>query len=93
MHRERGRAYRLLSLALTFGLTLLAAMFLGFQGGAWLDRRLGTDPWLALLGLVLGVAAAFRILFRDLLREFNDGDANGGRNDGNGNGEDGGGAR
>lgn len=70
MRGERGRAYRLLSLALSFGFTLLAAMFLGFWGGGWLDRRLGTGPWLSLLGLLLGVVAAFRILFRDLLAEM-----------------------
>ena len=91
MRRDRGRAYRLMSLAFSFGLTLLLAMFLGFTAGGWLDRRLGTDPWLALLGLVLGVAAGFRILFRDLLREFNDGGPRGGRDDGGG--EEGGDAR
>ena len=65
-----GGAWRLLGLGLTFGLTLLAAMALGYYGGRYLDSRLGTAPYLAMLGLLLGVVAAFRILMRDLMREF-----------------------
>jgi ATP synthase protein I len=30
---------------------------LGFSAGVWLDRRLGTSPWLSLLGFAMGLAA------------------------------------
>ena len=34
---------------------------MGILGGIgyWLDRRLGSAPWLLLLGLILGMAAGF----------------------------------
>jgi ATP synthase protein I len=37
---------------------------LGFAGGYYLDRWLGTSPWLMLVGLLLGIAAGFLNLFR-----------------------------
>ncbi len=57
-----------LSLAFTAGLTLLAGMFVGYHGGRYLDRLLGSEPWLSLVGTVLGVVAGFRVLLRDILR-------------------------
>ena len=32
---------------------------LGLAGGVFLDRVVGTTPWLTLLGLLLGLSAAF----------------------------------
>lgn len=56
------------SLAFTSGFTLLGGMLIGYYGGRFLDNRLGTTPWLTLVGIMLGVAAGFRILVRDILR-------------------------
>jgi F0F1-type ATP synthase assembly protein I len=39
-------------------------MAAGFFVGRWGDGRLGTAPWLSLLGFVVGVYAGFRQLFR-----------------------------
>ncbi len=36
--------------------------------GMWLDRRLGTQPWLMLLFLVLGLVAGFRRVLRAVAR-------------------------
>ncbi len=36
---------------------------IGVGAGVWLDKRLGTEPWLTLIGTVLGSIAAFRELF------------------------------
>ena len=47
-------------LGLFFGI----AVVLGWLGGHWLDRRWHTDPWLGIVGLVFGVAAGFRELYR-----------------------------
>ncbi|MEW6031931.1 MAG: AtpZ/AtpI family protein [Bacillota bacterium] len=55
------------SVAFTAGLTILAGMAIGYYGGRYLDRLLGTEPWLALVGSMLGVAAGFRVLIRDIL--------------------------
>ncbi len=46
------------------GLTLVICTMLGFVGGHYLDRWLGTSPWLMLVGLLLGIAAGFLNLFR-----------------------------
>jgi ATP synthase protein I len=46
------------------GLTLVISTVLGLVGGYYLDRWLGTGPWLLLVGLLLGIAAGFVNLFR-----------------------------
>jgi F0F1-type ATP synthase assembly protein I len=43
---------------------MAVAIVLGLMGGAWADEKLGTDPWLALVGLLLGAGVGFRALFR-----------------------------
>lgn len=35
--------------------TLTGGVVLGLLGGMWLDRKLDTNPWLTLAGLLLGV--------------------------------------
>ena len=50
------------------GLTLVVATMLGLAGGYYLDRWLGTSPWLTLIGLVLGIAAGFVNLVRSVQR-------------------------
>jgi ATP synthase protein I len=50
------------------GLTLVVATMLGLAGGYYLDRWLGTSPWLTLIGLLLGIAAGFVNLFRSVKR-------------------------
>ena len=44
---------------------------LGAAGGLWLDRKLGTFPWLALGGIVLGTFVAFYGLYRMLVPLLN----------------------
>jgi ATP synthase protein I len=46
------------------GLEIAACIAVGYLGGQWLDRRLGTEPWLEWLGLVVGVGAAIKALIR-----------------------------
>jgi ATP synthase protein I len=41
----------------TIGLAFVFALVLGFAAGVWLDRQLGTSPWLSLLGFAMGLAA------------------------------------
>ena len=56
------------SLMLSFGATLVVAMYYGYRAGQWLDARFGTAPWLALVGIMMGVTVGFRHLVRELLR-------------------------
>jgi F0F1-type ATP synthase assembly protein I len=52
---------------------LIASPLVGFFVGGWLDRKFGTSPWLTIVGLVLGFAAAgretYRIYRRNLAEE------------------------
>jgi ATP synthase protein I len=52
----------------SIGMTLVLATVIGLAGGYFLDRWLGTSPWLILIGLGLGIAAGFVNLFRSVKR-------------------------
>lgn len=51
---------RYAGLGFQFAFTLVAFGALGW----WLDSRLGTGPWLLVVGIFLGAAAAFLALLR-----------------------------
>jgi F0F1-type ATP synthase assembly protein I len=46
------------------GIFFGVAIVMGYFGGRWLDKRWHTDPWLSIAGLLVGVAAGFRELYR-----------------------------
>jgi ATP synthase protein I len=48
----------------TVGLDMVLAVVLGFLAGRWVDHKVGAHGWLTAAGFVLGVAAAFNILFK-----------------------------
>lgn len=48
------------------GFQLVASVLIGAFLGQWIDKKLGTTPWLMLLLLCLGTAAGFYNLFRVL---------------------------
>lgn len=48
----------------TVGLEVVLSILVGYFGGAWLDGKLGTSPWLGFIGLAYGIAAAVRALYR-----------------------------
>jgi ATP synthase protein I len=45
---------------------MVLATVIGLAAGYWLDRWLGTSPWLTLIGLGFGIAAAFVTFFRSV---------------------------
>jgi ATP synthase protein I len=49
---------------LGLGFELVAPLLAGLFGGRWLDGRLGTGPWLVLLGAVAGAAAGMLNFYR-----------------------------
>ncbi|MCL2567822.1 MAG: AtpZ/AtpI family protein [Oscillospiraceae bacterium] len=55
-----------LALLSQIGLTFVVCIALGFFGGRWLDGFLDTSPWFLMLGIILGIASAFKAVF-DLL--------------------------
>ncbi len=48
---------------LQFALTIVVFMF----GGMWLDRTLGTSPWLLILFVFGGASAGFYSIYRKLM--------------------------
>ncbi|MGI6452564.1 MAG: AtpZ/AtpI family protein [Syntrophomonadaceae bacterium] len=52
-----------LSDAINLGTTIAAAVAIGCLGGRWLDAKLATDPWLTVVGCLLGVATAMKVMW------------------------------
>jgi ATP synthase protein I len=61
-------AWKALGELSTIGLALVISTVIGLAGGYYLDRWLGTSPWLTLIGLMFGIAAGFVNLFRAVKR-------------------------
>jgi ATP synthase protein I len=49
------------------GVQFAAAIVLFFFLGRWLDGRLGTEPWLLILGVFVGAGAGFYSMYRKLV--------------------------
>ena len=58
----------------SIGMTLVLATVIGLAVGYYLDRWLGTSPWLIMIGLGLGIAAGFVNFFRSVKRAGQDTD-------------------
>ena len=48
---------------LQFAVTIVVFAF----AGIWLDKHLGTSPWLVILGVFVGAAAGFFSIYRQLM--------------------------
>lgn len=46
------------------GINLVVATFVGLAIGVFLDKKLGTQPWLTIIFLLLGIATGFRDLIK-----------------------------
>jgi len=51
---------------LGLGTTLAGSLLLGVGAGYWLDRRLGTSPWLLLAGALLGIFSGLFQLYKTM---------------------------
>ena len=63
---ERGDTIKMLRAISTFtqiGFMITACIVVGVFAGRYLDRLLGTSPWLLIILSLLGVAAAFKSIF------------------------------
>ena len=49
------------------GFQFTAAVLAGVFGGIWLDRSLGTSPWLTIVCIFAGAALGFYSLYRNLM--------------------------
>ncbi|MGE4468713.1 MAG: AtpZ/AtpI family protein [Desulfovibrio sp.] len=57
-----------LSTAGTIGLHLVCSTFVGMAFGWYLDKWLGTKPWLLLVMLIFGIIAGFRNVIHEMQR-------------------------
>ncbi len=60
MKRETRRWIKELAYYSSLGFQIALSIFIGLAVGVYLDRRFETRPWLTLVFLGLGIAAAFR---------------------------------
>ncbi len=65
---DLARAYRSVAPVLHLGWTMAAALALATLGGAWLDNKLDTKPWLTLGGAVLGLVGGLLEILRTVRR-------------------------
>lgn len=59
-------------LASTIGILLVVSTVIGYAFGNWLDKKLGTAPWLMLVFTILGIVAGFIEMFRIVNRMAED---------------------
>lgn len=52
-----------ISMLASMGITMVACTFIGLLIGIYLDKRFGTEPWLTMIFLILGIAAGFRNIY------------------------------
>jgi ATP synthase protein I len=64
---QTAAAYRKASPILDASWQMVGAAALGTFLGWWLDKKLGTAPWLLLVGAVLGVATGMYAFIRSVL--------------------------
>jgi ATP synthase protein I len=57
-----------LSNAWMVGLQIVSGTFIGLLMGIFLDKWLGTKPWLTIVFLLLGIAAGFKNVFKEIKR-------------------------
>lgn len=60
MDKETKKAAIQMAYASSIGISMVIAIFGCLFLGVWLDRKLGTDPYLTLLFLLMGIVAGFR---------------------------------
>ena len=63
--KERGN-WGALGKASLLGIHLVTSTFVGLAIGYFLDKWLGTEPWLLLAFLVFGIAAGFKNMFLEV---------------------------
>ena len=66
MSPARRPNYRKLAALSSLGLMLPSSIAVGLFLGYFLDKQLGTDPWLLIAFTLFGVASGFLSLFRGL---------------------------
>ncbi|HHW09624.1 MAG TPA: AtpZ/AtpI family protein [Firmicutes bacterium] len=67
MHKDYYDYSRFGGMGISFVLVASLYIFLGYKGGEWLDARLGSYPWLTVVGLMAAAVLSLRFLIRMVL--------------------------
>ncbi len=73
MADDKRQLIKSLSFLSSLGISMVAASFIGLFIGIYLDKWLGTSPWMTLIWLGIGIISGFRnifILTRRALRDI-----------------------
>jgi len=63
MAQQKKSWVKLLSDAINLATTVVASVALGYFGGRWLDTKFDTEPWLATIGFMLGIATGMKAMW------------------------------
>lgn len=66
---EKQRMWKIAGRYSAVGIEMAFAVAIGAIGGKWLDDTLGTGPWLGAFGVVIGIGAAVKAIFR-VIRQY-----------------------
>ena len=58
--KDPAELYRKVGLYTAIPTMMVVGPLLGYLGGAWLEKKVGYEPWLAFGGMVLGILASAR---------------------------------
>jgi len=76
MAEDRRQLIKSLGFLSGVGISLVAATFIGLAMGYYLDKWLGTNPWMTLIFLGFGIVSGFRNVYilteRELKRQQRD---------------------
>jgi ATP synthase protein I len=57
------KSLRALGLASGVGFSIVGSIALWVLAGHWLDRKLGTEPWALIAGIIVGLISAGSIIY------------------------------
>ena len=73
MAENKRQLYKSLGFLSSVGICMVASTFIGLAMGYYLDKWLGTNPWMTLIFLGFGIVSGFRNIFilteRELKRQ------------------------
>ena len=72
----KGKDVRQLALLSVVPAIMVVAPFVGFFIGDWADGKFGTEPFLTILGLILGFASAGKEIYKVIKRASHSKDEN-----------------